>query len=285
MYLFYVDETGNLDTEITQTKPDGTKVDKDWVYVLTAIGFFEHKWRKFYHPITSLKRRLIGEIRTRTGRSLELSECEVKSNWIRIPSERASKPFLGNLTAQELQSLVEIYYTQLLSIPTVLISVVIDKRHLQNYMDRAKLHRKAWELLCERIDHYMREHHPKHRAVLITDDVSRQANGSLAAKHAYFLECGTSSGCWFKQIIEMPFFVRSELSEGVQTADLCSYNIYHVFKHNKKDYPFFQKIYPLLYNSANTDAQKIDGLKIFPDESPLVEWWREVARTKTKKPA
>jgi len=40
--------------------------------------------------------------------------------------------------------LVAVYYRQLLSIPAALVSVVIDKRYLQDHMDSAKLHRKAW---------------------------------------------------------------------------------------------------------------------------------------------
>lgn len=62
----------------------------------------------------------------------------------------------------------------------VLVSVVMDKRYLQDYMDSPKLHRKAWELLCKRIENFLREKHPKHKAILVTDDVSKQANLSVA---------------------------------------------------------------------------------------------------------
>ncbi|MFB3816423.1 MAG: DUF3800 domain-containing protein [Candidatus Methylomirabilales bacterium] len=48
----------------------------------------------------------------------------------------------------------------------------------------------------------------------------------MAMKHAFFQDTGTSSGLWLKHISEMPLFVRSELSNGIQLADLVSYNVW-----------------------------------------------------------
>lgn len=270
MYMFYVDESGTLDPEVTRMKADGTEIEKEWIYSLTAFGLFEHKWRQFNDPIISKKRELIERIRLRTGERLELSECEVKSSWVRIPERRAERQFLSQLTPEELTELVEVYYRTLDNLPVRLFSVIVDKRHLRNHMDRSQLHRKAWELLCERIELFMHEFHPKHKALLVADDVSKQDNISLTMKHAYFLEYGTSCGLRFKNIIETPFFVRSELSEGVQLADLCSYNVYRAFRREDVNYPHFQRLLPKMYFSQRTHMDKIDGLKIFPDESPLI---------------
>lgn len=272
MYLFYVDETGNLDPKTEGTKDDGTVVEKDWLYVLTAFGLLEHKWRRFYTPIIRKKRGLIDAIMKRGGPRLDLVECEIKSNWIRISKERETHPFLSRLTEKEINSLVNVYYDQLSLVPMAFFSVVIDKRHLEDFMDHNKLHRKAWELLCERIQNYMAECHNKHKAVILTDDVGKQANISLAMKHSFFLETGTSSGLLMKNIIEMPLFVSSELSEGVQFADLCSYSIYHAIRYDKRDYQFFTPLLPLIYNSCNTTEDKKDGLKVFPETSPVTEW-------------
>ncbi len=272
MYIFYADETGNLDTQGFHSNMDYSHSAKDWLYVLTALGIFEHRWRKFYDPIAAKKRKLL---QTHNMIQVSLDECEIKSNWIRISKERQKHTFLSQLTAAEVEELVATYYNQMLAVPAVLVSVVIDKRYLQNYMDASKLHRKAWELLCERVENFMREKHHKHKAILVTDDISMQANLSLARKHAFFLEHGTSADCRFRHIVEMPLFVRSELSEGVQAADLCSYNIYHAMRYQRFDYVYFRKVFPLLYNSANTSQEKVDGLKIFPDSSPLISWWEK----------
>jgi hypothetical protein len=270
LYLFYVDESGTLDTEISKILPDGTVREKERLYTLTAFGVFEHKWEKFYYPIVQYKRELLSLISQRDGVRLELKDCEVKSTWLRIPKERDRREFLSRLTPDERQRLVDKYYCAIENIPVRFFSVVIDKRFLGSYMDRQKLHRKAWELLCERIESYMNEFHPKHKAILVADEVSRQDNQSLAMKHAYFLEHGTSSGMRFRCIMETPFFVPSELSEGVQFVDLCSYNVYRAFHDENLNYPFFQRMLPKMYTSRNTHAAKLDGIKVFPPESPLV---------------
>lgn len=269
MYLFYVDESGTLDPETTGIRDDGTTFEKEWIYSLTAFGLFEHKWRRFYAPIVRKKRLLMEAIYRRNSIRLELSQCEVKSTWLRIPKEKARHPFLSLLTADEIHELVETYYSAMDLIPIRFFSVVIDKRYLRSFMDRQKLHRKAWELLCERIENFMREFHPKHQAILVADDVSKQDNQALTMKHAYFLENGTSSGTTFKNIIETPFFVRSELSEGIQFVDLCSYNVYRAFRRDEFDYPYFVRMLPKMYSSQNTHNCKVDGIKIFPPESPL----------------
>lgn len=271
MYLFYVDESGTLDPEVTGTRRDGSTYDKEWIYSLTAFGLFENKWRAFYNPIIKHKRYLIQKIEQRTGIRIDLHKCEMKSTWIRIPKKRAEHPFLSQLGDEEITQLVETYYRGLETLPVRLFSVVVDKRYLREHMDRHQLHRKAWELLCERIELFMREFHPKHKALLVADDVSKQDNISLSLKHSYFLENATSSGLNFKNIIETPFFVRSELSEGVQFADLCSYNVYRAFRQSDWEYPPFKRLIPKMYFSQNTHNTKIDGLKIFPNESPLLE--------------
>ena len=265
MYLFYVDESGNLDVKC---HPD------HWLYTLTAVGIFEHNWKKFYLPLVEKKRQLIETIRQNTNRLLSLHECEVKSTWCRIPKQRKAKSFfLDQLSDAERTELADLYYSQIERVNGVCISVAIDKRELHSYMDRGKLHSKAWELLCERIENYMRECHPKHCAVIIVDDVSPQTNAALAGKHAYFLEKYTTAGLSIRQILEMPLFVRSELSEGVQLADLCAYNVYRSIAYTNPEYPFFKRLLPLYYNSCNTASGKLDGMKIFPDTSKHLQDW------------
>jgi len=270
MYLFYVDESGNLDL----TNQDS------WLYTMTAVGIFEHKWPKFYMPIAQHKRGLIAKIRERTGVQLQLHDCEVKSTWLRIPKRRAESTFLSSLTAEEMENLTNLYYQSLENHHAVCMSVVIDKREIHDYFDQTKLHLKAWELLCERIESYMKEKRGnKHRAIIIADDVSPQENASLANKHAFFLERQTSARIPLRRIVEMPLFVRSELSEGVQLADLCAYNVYHSASYNKPDYPFFNRMLPVYYNSQNTSVEKIDGLKVFPETSKhLCAWLGQIQK-------
>ena len=265
MYLFYIDESGTRDTDVGK-QADGS-VTKDWLYVLTAVGIFEHRWKDFYKAIVKRKRELLARIKAVHGIALDLDSTEIKSNWIRIPKERTKHPFLSQLTNADLEALVALYFNQLAELRAAVIAIVIDKRYLRPPVDAAWLHAKAWEFLCERVEMYMCSEHPKHRAIMVADDMSKQQNCALAMRHARFLERATSAGRRLNHIVEMPMFVRSELSEGVQLADLCGYSTYRAFRRGDLEYSHFQPVLDQIYR-PRADG-RLDGLKLFPSDTPL----------------
>jgi hypothetical protein len=269
MFFFYVDETGNRDVRVDIPQRDGTTKPGDWLYVLTAISLFEHRWHGFEKTINRRKVELIQRIARDTGIRLELADCEIKSSSIRIPKERAKHPFLSRLTDDELAGLVELYYGQLAHHNMHILAVLVDKRHLLDYMDSEKLHRKSWEFLLEQVERLMRARFSKHQAIMVNDDVSRQVNRSLAMKHVYLLDRGTASEMWLRHICEMPMFVKSELSNGVQLADLCSYNIYRAFRYEDLSYSFFGRIKTQIWSRSNPVGKPFCGLWVFPGNSPL----------------
>jgi len=269
MYFFYIDETGNLDTRMEITAKSGLKIQGDRYYVLTAVSLFEHQWHGFSKTLDRYKQRLARKVCQRTQVRLDLPDCEIKSNWMRIPKERNAHPFLQGLTDKELEGLSKMFYRQLEHHNMQVFSVVVDKACLHDYFDQEKLQRKSWELLLELIEQFMRAKHNKHQALMVNDDVSIQANKSLATKHAYLLDQGTKKGLWLKHICEMPMFVRSELSNGIQLADLCSYNIYRAFKSGDLDYPFFRLIFPYIWSRTEPVTRPFSGIRVFPYESPL----------------
>jgi hypothetical protein len=196
MYFFYVDESGTLDPEVVGQRQDGSSITKEHLYVLAAVSLYEHRWHGFEKTLNRKKWELLDVMR-RAGTvpaSLDLADCEIKSTWIRIQKERRARPFLARLTDNDLQQLADLYYRQLDHHHMQVFAVVIDKRHLHDYMDSTKLHRKAWELLLEQIEQYLAEEHPKHQGILLTDDLSRERNRSLAMKHAFIQSEGTASG-------------------------------------------------------------------------------------------
>jgi len=54
MYFFYVDESGSRDPQVIGTRRDGSTFAKDHLYVLTAIGLYEWKWRRLEREIANL---------------------------------------------------------------------------------------------------------------------------------------------------------------------------------------------------------------------------------------
>ena len=261
MIIFYVDESGNRDPKHVN--------DKDWLYVLTAVSLFEHRWHGFEKTLNRHKTRLADRIFNDKGVRLDLAEMEIKSDWVRIPKARAARPFLANLTDDELLWLVDTYYQQLEYHNMNIFAVVADKRNVPDYMDSTKLQRKAWELLLVLVERYMRVNNPRHQAIMVKDDVSRQENRALAMKHAHILDQGTVDSVWLKHICEMPMFVRSELSNGVQLADFCSYNIYRAFLTNDTTYPFFARIAPFIWSRTCATVSPFSGLFVLPGHSPL----------------
>lgn len=270
MYFFYIDESGSRDPKASRTREDGTTQAKDPLYVLTAVALFERRWRAFERAIACEKLALIKRLRRDCQLKLDLADCEVKSTWLRVPKQRESQSrFLSALVPTELTRLANTFYAQLESQKMRVFTVVVDKRELRDHMDHLKLHKKAYELLLERIEHYLAEYHPKHQGVIVMDDTDKTINRSLAMKHAWFQREGNAR-VRFNHIVEYPFFADSRLSNGVQLADLCGYNIYRAFRDRDFSYPFFQRLLPHMYRSCRTSETKLDGLKVWPETSPLL---------------
>lgn len=268
MYFFYVDESGSRDPSVgTAEKP------KDHLYVLLAVGMFEGKWAAFDREIGFLKLELADHARRARKGNFELADCEVKSNWIRNVKERTEKsPFLAALSAGDIERLMGCFFGQIKKRNIVLMATVVDKRHLQPHVDHEILHKKAYELLLERIEHYMTEYHPKHNALIVMDDTSKELNRAVAMKHAWFQRAGNQN-LKFKHVVEYPFFTRSELSNGVQLADLLAYNVYRAFKAENFAYSYFEMLFPAFYKRQT--AQPLDGLKVWPEGSPLIDKARQ----------
>ena len=264
MYFFYFDESGSRDPSIgTQEKP------KDHLYVLLAVGMFEGQWRRFETAISGLKLALADHLHQSGKGPFELADCEIKSNWVRNVKERKERSsFLSGLAEDDIKRLVNTYFQQIAERRVVIMTTVIDKRSLYEHTTHEKLHKKAYEFMLERIQHYMREYHPKHNALIVMDDTGKQLNRAIAMKHAFFQRSGNQN-MGFPAIVEYPFFTRSEFSNGIQLADLLAYNVYRAFKDENMDYPYFQKLLPNLYQGR--EQMVLHGLKVWLENSPLVQ--------------
>lgn len=271
MYFFYIDESGSRDPS-----PGTADRPKDHIYVLLAVGIYERQWRPFELEISRLKLELAHFLgRDGKGR-FELADCEVKSTWLRHALSRSRhSPFLAALDPDDMGRLVDAYYDQLEARKAVVLASVIDKRELYADTTHETMHRWAYELLLERIEHYMRQYHNKHQALFVMDDTSIQLNRFIAMEHAALLRRGNPN-MRFPHIVEYPFFTRSELSNGVQLADLLAYNVYRAFRDEAPDYPYFRSVLPKIYRRRDTAS--LAGLKVWPETSPLVDLAERAAR-------
>ena len=256
MYFFYIDESGEKNPTVKKDEP----------FVLLALGFHESQWKKFEREINARKIKLIKKIRKREGVHVDLADAEIRSSDVRIPKNRVKHPFIKYLTDNDLNSLIDLFYSQLEKRHFKIFAAIIDKKCLRNFMNIEILIKKTYELLLERAESFLWQDHPKNLAIFVLDNTSKQINRCLAMKHSYFQRKGTSSNVKLKHIVELPFFVESYLSTGVQLADLCAYNVYKTFLTNDEKYPYFQRILPYFNVSQRTRNKKIDGLKVFPND-------------------
>lgn len=264
MYFFYIDESGNRDPS-----PGTANRLKDHIYVLLAVGLYERQWRPFELEISRLKLELADLLDQDGQGRFGLADCEIKSSWLRhAPSRQRHSPFLAALHAHDMDRLVGAYYHQLSARNAVVLSSVIDKRELHAKTTHDVLHRWAYELLLEQIEHFMRQYHNKHLALLVVDDTNIQLNRFIALEHAALLRRGNPN-MFFPHIVEYPFFTRSELSNGVQLADLLAYNVYRAFRDEDPNYPYFRSILPHIYRRRDTAT--LSGIKVWPETSPLVD--------------
>jgi hypothetical protein len=274
MYLCYIDESGNRDPRLKISLKDGSFKEGDWLYVLTALCIFEQRWHTLEKPINRHKLGLIEKIKHEKNIVLQLADCEIKSNWLRQPKEREKHLFLQHLSASELTGLTDCFFDRLDPIHATVFSVLVDKRILPAGTSQNDIHVWSWEQLLEMIEGFMRARHNKHQAIMINDDVSLQMNRMLAMSHAALLDKGTRRDTWLRHICEMPMFVRSELSAGVQLADLCSYNIYRAFKSGDLSYDYFKRVAPFIWPGRDRAAHRLPlpGIVVLDGQnSPLVQ--------------
>ena len=115
---------------------------------------YEGQWRPFDSAISGLKLFLADHLERDGKDPFELADCEVKSNWVRVRTEREKRsPFLHALHQDDLTDLTEAYSRQVAKRNTVIMSSVIDKRCLNSSVTHETLHTTAYEFLLERIQH------------------------------------------------------------------------------------------------------------------------------------
>lgn len=272
MYFFYLDESGNRNPTAKFEEP----------FVVVSLAVHEFQWRRLERNINARKLRLIDNVHDRTALEFELADVEVKANTLRIAAERAKHPFFQHLTDGELKSLTDTMYEQLQLCHVWIHAIIIDKKCIHDYFDTEKLSKKTYELILERTENFISAEHPKQNSILVLDNTTQQLDRSIALKHSFFQRSGTTSGLRLKHIVELPMFVDSRLSNGVQLADLCVYNIFRAFRDCNEKYPYFQKILPFVYKNTKTDSRRLEGLKLFPDNHRWSDFLESIKKERAR---
>ena len=249
MYFFYIDESGNRDVNV------------DEPYVLAAVGMYEGQWRGFNKHLMGMKTNISREYNL----NLTEDQLEVKANFLKNPKGRTTNEFCKSLNEEQRKYISDHYYQQLERSKMDVIAVITQKNALRPHLTSEQMHEKAYEMLLERIQKNMRYEHKKHNALIVMDDAGRKFNHKITSMHSRLLGIGNNN-MDFPSIIEYPFFVSSELSNGVQLADLIAHTVYHTFKYNRPEYHFIKRIRPRIARHIG-DKNRLAGLKIWPNEA------------------
>ena len=234
MYLFYIDESGEIDYN------SGSKY-----FVFNALGINANDWKLINNQVNQLKSAIF--------KVAEAPILEIKSNWIRFPKERAKRDYLANLSKEELSQLSNGLMDIIINNNCTLISMVINKDSLlKKYgIKHPVANEFALEYLLERISIFMNYNHPKKQAIVIMDKCSDSIEQMLNKLHTLHLKEGYS---WkgITNIIENLMFVDSQYNNFIQLTDLCAYNVNRAFKDDDPNYPFFVRLLPKFAYSNTT---------------------------------
>jgi hypothetical protein len=124
------------------------------------------------------------------------------------------------------------------------------------HMDRTFLY------LFERVDMFMKIHHPKDKAILVFDDRDQGINGANATAITKFFQ-RSASGIAMDSIIPTPFTAISQAqSVGVQLADFVTAIIGIRFSGGHHIKPFFAALRPSIFEYKNDYGTWTSGVKV-----------------------
>ncbi|OGY99693.1 MAG: hypothetical protein A3B13_01415 [Candidatus Liptonbacteria bacterium RIFCSPLOWO2_01_FULL_45_15] len=262
MRILYIDESGDT----ASFEQGGTKI-----LVLTGCIIDEKDKRDIELKFREIKKRYY-----------QNPDIEIKSNFLRYANPKINDPEKTSpikLYDQEQYDSLQLEIQNFLKdIPTKIISVIIDKKgYWAKYPSQNPYH-AAYTFLVERFQTYLENNDasgiciidPREGRVVdkkfIDKDLDKVHGRLQWSDDGYWKQCS--------RVIEKALFSDSELTIGIQVADLYCYPVFNVFEYNKKsgEYEWFDKISkPKLYfHSKNTGGEAIidsTGLKFFPTET------------------
>ena len=267
MYLMYIDESG-----------DTSSIERGGSRILTLTGCIVNEADK--HEIEKRFREI-------KQKYYQNPDIEIKSNFLRYANPKLADPEKSSpiklYDQGQYDALQSEIQTFLKNIQITLITCVIDKKGYWMQYPAQNPYDVAYIFLLERFQFFL--DFKKAFGLCIIDPREgrvvdkRQMDKELNITHN--LLRWERGGFWkpCPRIIEKVLFSDSELTTGIQIADLYCYPIYHIFQYDKKrgEYHWFDQISsPKLYHRIEVIASatekagpKIDGtgLKFFPKET------------------
>jgi hypothetical protein len=262
MYLFYVDECGRPSLEDKALEAD------PW-FVMAAVGVRADQWLAIDAEITCLKQVYFPAIKP--------LKIEIKSTNLRSYGGKYPRWPFSTLSRESMETLVGQLYAIYDTFRLPLFTVTINKlEHKQKYLMAGHRpdppYQLAFRMLIECIDWFLEERNEgkpleaSDFGFVILDEYVGQYKVTRS-NLLWYQESGTFAKSSIKFVKEVPFFNVSQYSQLLTLPDLVAYNVYHRFRYDKPNYPFYQRIKPYLYRRFGKLWGY--GLKVFPDRKAL----------------
>jgi hypothetical protein len=238
---------------------------------MAGVAVHSSKWLLIDAEISRLKKKYFPSIKP--------IKIEFKSTNLRsFGGPHPRWPF-SDLKPEQMRQLTEdlyaIYDTHSLALFTTTINRA---EHKEKYVSRGHRpeppYQLAFKMLVERFDWFLEQQNEgksvedSEFGFVILDEYVGQYKVTRS-NLLWYQESGTFAKPSINFIKEVPFFNVSEYSQLLTLPDLVAYNVYHRFRYNKPEYPFYQRIKRYLYR-RNGKLWGC-GLKVFPDRKALPE--------------
>jgi hypothetical protein len=258
VYLFYIDECGRPSLE------DKSLTADPW-FVMAAVGIHSSKWLLIDAEITRLKGKYFPLIKP--------LKVEFKSTNIRSAGGPHPRWPFSELKPDELKTLVEELYAIYDTFKPPLFAATINRQeHKEKYSAKGLRpdppYQLAFKMLVERIDWFLENQNEgkpledREFGFIILDEYVGQYKVTRS-NLLWYQESGTFAKTSIDYVKEVPFFNVSDYSQLLSLPDFVAYNVYHRFRYEKPDYPFYQRIKPHLYRKNGKLWGY--GLKVFPN--------------------
>ncbi|EKD79784.1 MAG: hypothetical protein ACD_40C00300G0002 [uncultured bacterium] len=252
MHIMYVDESGDT-TPLTQ---GGKKF-----LVLTGAIIHEKDVLDVEKKFRAIKQDYYQD-----------PDVEIKSNFLRYANPDITYDSPIKLHDREKYNQLESEITKLLqTIPTTVISIVIDKAKYWSQYPSQNPYEIAYVFLLERFQRYLDK--IDGLGITIIDPREGQVEKHFIGNEISDLHDKMrwrDGSVWHQchRVIEKLLFSQSDKTVGIQLADLYCYPVFHMFEYNKKqgEYWRFDEITKKKLYSIGGKTEGM-GLKYFPDKT------------------
>lgn len=259
MYLFYIDECGRPSLEDKALSAD------PW-FVMSAVGVCDDQWYEIDEKFSELKRKYFPA--NKQKHRIELKSTNIRSAGGKYPVQ----PF-DQIPLERLTEMVNEIYALYQDYNLPIFSVVINRQeHKSRYEKMGKRpegpYQLAFKMLVERIDWFLEnlnegiKLNEKEIGFVLLDEYIGQYKVTRS-NLLWYQERGTFAKEKINFVKEVPFFLVSQYSQLLTLPDFAAYNVYHRFRYDKPEYPFYKRLLPNFYRRFGNLWGY--GLKVFPE--------------------